>query len=403
MASKPRTGFASAQPTGDRCFGLLFWRVLTCTACNTVIAEINARFCPYCGHAFAQPSINLTRGNIIELELGSIRLGEVIGRGGMGLVRRGELLYADPHVAPGAEAHPVAVKVLNPMLTGSESAERMFLGEAEALSRLAHPNIVHFFGLVRMGSQVAIVMEYVQGRPLSEVITQAASTRANPNHPVVPMLPAWNIFSQLLGALASIHALGIIHRDVKPSNLLLRPDGLLKLTDFGIARLPMRSTGNTGSVAPGTGAYMSPEQVTAASLDARSDLYSAAIVLFEMLSGRTPFESKDCSELHLRMAQLNEAPPAISSRVPNAPAVLDQFFARSLAKDRQHRFSDAIAMGESLRNGLGLPDTSGWAAERRLAEHAILVSRTSTHEPERTLSEAQISDLRTGLMQGYQG
>jgi serine/threonine-protein kinase len=377
--------------------------VLNCSACGAHVEESDAKFCPSCGNSLSRPSILLTKGDRLPIECGTAVLGAVLGSGGMGVVRRAELHYTQRLTARGVTSHPVAVKLLNPMLNGSSSAERMFLGEAEALSRLAHPNIVHFFGLARLGAQLAIVMEFVHGKPLSAMITEAAQSRTSNSVPVIPMFPAWKVFSQLLGALASIHALGIIHRDIKPSNILVRPDGVVKLTDFGIARLPMKSTGNTGNVAPGTGAYMSPEQVTASELDARSDLYAAAIVLFEMLTGRTPFETTERSEMQLRIAQVNEAPAALSSVLANAPAVLDVFFARCLAKDRLHRYETAIEMGEALRTALGLPDTSGWAAERRLAAHAVALSRQGTKSPEPTLSEEVAEELRTGVMAAYQG
>jgi len=295
----------------------------------------------------------------------------------------------------------VAVKILNPMLRGSERLEQLFLSEAEALSRLSHPNIVHFFGLAESSGHVAIIMEFVRGKPLSELIVEAAQSRTLASQPAIPMVPAWNIFSQLLGALAATHAIGIIHRDVKPSNVLVRPDGVIKLTDFGIARLPA-SKRATGNAAPGTGAYMSPEQVSSSAIDTRSDLYAAAIVLFEMLTGRTPFESEERSELQVRLAQLNEAPTSLTRLIANAPPVLDGFFAQMLAKDPNSRLASAILMGEALRTSLGLPDTSGWAAERRLAEKAESISRIGTKSPDPTLSEGEASDLRTDVMAAYQ-
>ena len=377
--------------------------MVTCTACATKVAEPEAVFCPNCGQGLPRATMTLDEGQCLQIDCGTVVLGKVIGQGGMGTVRRAELRYSPKFTARGAASHPVAVKLLNPMLSGSESAERLFLGEAEALSRLAHPNIVHFFGLVRLDGQIAIVMEFVHGKPLSDVIDEAVRLSVGRRLPVIPMVPAWNVFSQLLGALASIHALGIIHRDIKPSNILVRPDGLVKLTDFGIAQLPTRRRGNTGNVAPGTGAYMSPEQVTASPTDARSDLYAAAIVLFEMLTGSTPFESPERSEMQVRIAQVNEIPAALSSMVANTPAVLDVFFARSLAKDPQHRYPTAVAMGEAIRSALGLPDTSGWAAERRLAAHAVAISRQQTKSPEPTLSEGEADELRTGVMAAYRG
>jgi serine/threonine-protein kinase len=147
---------------------------------------------------------------------------------------------------------------------------------------------------------------------------------------------------------------------------------------------------------------MPPEQVTASPLDARSDLYAAAIVLFEMLTGRTPFENSERSEMQVRLAQLSEVPIPLTALLPTAPSVLDVFFARSLAKDPQHRYPSAIAMGEALRAAMGLPDTSGWAAERRLAEHAVAVSRLGTRSPDPTLSEGDALALRTNVMAAYQ-
>src|SRR6185436_2654586 len=155
----------------------------------------------------------------------------------------------------------VAVKVLNPLLRGKERARTMFRREAEALRRLAHPNIVHFFALTADQDHLALVMELVHGEPLSSVLHRAAEARPSPRSPCIPLALAWHTFAQLLGALAAVHALGILHRDVKPANVIVRPDGVVKLTDFGIARIPAEEAAATGGLAPGTGAYMSPEAV----------------------------------------------------------------------------------------------------------------------------------------------
>ena len=374
-------------------------KVVVCAACTAQVVEAPALFCPYCGSRLLASPTRIEEGTRLTLDFGEVTLGKLIGRGGMGIVRRGELNYT--RTTNGQPSHPVAVKILNPMLQGSERVEQLFLGEAEALSRLAHPNIVHFFGRANCAGHLAIVMEFVHGKPLSDVIIEALRARRAPNYPAIPMVPAWSIFSQLLGALAATHALGIIHRDVKPSNVLVRPDGVVKLTDYGIARLPA-SNRATGNASPGTGAYMSPEQVTSSPMDTRSDLYAAAIVLFEMLTGRTPFESPDRSELQVRLAQLNEAPTPLSNWITNAPVVLDQFFARMLSKSPADRYSTAIAMGEALRSLLNLPDTSGWAAERRLADRAVSISRLGTKSPDPTLSEGEASALRTDVMAAYQ-
>jgi serine/threonine-protein kinase len=385
--------------------------VPACRSCHSIVAEHEARFCPACGQPLSagtarpamdeSPPSQLVEGTVLTLGYGQVVLGDIIGEGGMGIVRRGWLKYAANGSRSGTPDHPVAVKLLNPLLRTRERARRLFVSEGVALDRVSHPNIVHFFGMTEYRGQMGLVMEWVEGRPLSEVIRDASKHRDPRGLPCLPMVPTWHYFTQLLGALAAIHALGIVHRDVKPSNLLVRHDGMTKLTDFGIARLPASAARLSGGLAPGTGAYMSPEQVTASAIDARSDLYSAAIVLFEMLTGRTPFEHHSGNELAIRTAQLEDPPPPLSSLVPQAPPVLDLLMARALAKDKMHRFGSAIEFGEALRLSLGLPDSPGWQAQRRLAGAAARLSRAATTEPDRTADDEEALQLRTDVMQAY--
>jgi len=316
----------------------------------------------------------------------------------MGIVFRGWLYYDPQGPNAGTPPHPVALKALHPMLKGRQRARKLFLSEATALARLSHPNIVHFFALTQAQGQLAIAMEIVEGQPLSDVIDRHAHQQ-----PCLPFVRAWHYFSQLLGALAAIHAMGIIHRDVKPSNVIVRHDGVIKLTDFGIARVPADEVRDTGGMAPGTGAYMAPEQVLGHDLDPRADLYSAAIVLYEMLCGLTPFDAPDRNEIMVRTAQVEEAPAPITRRIPDAPPVLDVLMARALAKDRLHRFGSAIEMGDAFRVALGLPDTAGWQAQQALADSAQAISQYGIQraadagavEPERA------EKLRTDVMAAY--
>src|SRR5262245_26918176 len=189
----------------------------------------------------------------------------------MGVVHR-VWTYSNP-AGPraGTPDHPVAIKVLHPLLKSRDRARRLFLGEANALGRLSHPNIVHFFALAQPDGQMALVLELVEGEALNVTIERHVAAAQPGGLPCMPFMRAWHYFSQLLGALAAIHALGIIHRDVKPSNVLVRTDGVAKLTDFGIARLPAEEARNTGGMAPGTGAYMAPEQVLGKDPDPRTD------------------------------------------------------------------------------------------------------------------------------------
>jgi serine/threonine protein kinase len=336
-----------------------------------LVAE--ARFCPQCGLAVPKPHERVGPGSEVDLgDLGKCVLGHVIGEGGMGVVYRGWLYYNPAGRFAQVPAHPVALKVLHPLIRGRPRAERLFRHEAEVLAKLSHPNIVHYLGLFEQSSELCIVMELVQGESLAELL-QRVSVPGGPL-PRLSFAQAWHYLAQLLGALESLHALGIVHRDVKPANVLIRQDDIVKLTDFGIARLPAELAKHSGGLAPGTGAYMAPEQVMGQPLDPRADLYASAIVLFEMLTGVTPFDSPDRTELAVRAAQLDEAPPAISSLVRGAPAELDLVLARALAKHRDLRYGSARELGDAVRSALRIPDSPGWRAQGELSKVAKTLS-----------------------------
>jgi serine/threonine-protein kinase len=177
----------------------------------------------------------------------------------------------------------------------------MFRREAEALRRLAHPNIVHFFALTEDQGHLALVMELVHGEPLSSILARAVAVRPSPSAPVVPFALAWHYFAQLLGALAAVHELGILHRDVKPANVIARADGVVKLTDFGIARIPAEDAGATGGLAPGNGrVHVARSRARRGSRIRAPICMPAAIVLYELLTGVTPFDRPERSELMVR-------------------------------------------------------------------------------------------------------
>jgi serine/threonine-protein kinase len=341
-----------------------------------------ARFCPQCGLAVPKPRQRIGPGSEVELgDLGKCVVGHTIGEGGMGVVYRGWLYYNPAGRFASTPPHPLALKVLHPLIRGRPRAERLFRHEAEVLAKLSHPNIVHYFGLFEHDGELCIAMELVQGESLAELMQ-----RANTHGGALPRLPytqAWHYLAQLLGALASLHALGVVHRDVKSANVLIRTDDIAKLTDFGIARLPAELAKQSGGMAPGTGAYMAPEQVMGLPIDPRADLYAAAIVMFEMLTGVTPFDSADRTELAVRAAQLDEAAPPITRVVPGAPPALDVVFARALAKHRDLRYDSARALGDAFRTALGLPESAGWKAQADLSRVAKTLS----------MAMPQVSDL----------
>jgi eukaryotic-like serine/threonine-protein kinase len=345
--------------------------VAVCVGCQSILVP-EARFCPQCGLAVPKVRQRIGPGSEVTLgDLGKCVLGHSIGEGGMGIVYRGWLYYNPAGRFGSSPPHPIALKVLHPLIRGKPRAERLFRHEAEVLGKLSHPNIVHYFGLFEHDSELCIAMELVQGESLAELVDRAG-TRAS--LPRLPYSQAWHYLAQLLGALESLHALGIIHRDVKSANVLIRTDDIVKLTDFGISRLPAEVARQSGGTAPGTGAYMAPEQVMGQPLDARADLYAAAIVMFEMLTGLTPFDAPNRDEMMVRTAQLDDPPPPISKVVPGAPAALDLVFARALAKHRDLRYGTARELGDAFRVALGLPDSAGWKAQQELSKVARTLS-----------------------------
>jgi serine/threonine protein kinase len=372
-----------------------------CEACRSIVVE-QATFCPHCGRRLPEIATagSIAEGTVLSVEnWAHVVLGKKIGEGGMGIVYRGQLDYRVDGPRAGQPGHPVAVKALHPLLQGRPKARQLFIAEANALSMLAHPNIVMLHGLAEHFGQQALVMELVLGRPLDTLLEERVAKRQRDGEPCVPLQEAWHYFTQLLGALASVHALSMVHRDIKPSNLLLRPDRLIKLTDFGIARLPADAVSTTGGMAPGTGAYMAPEQVLARDLDGRADLYSAAIVLYELLTGRTPFEEPGRNEIQLRAAQVEAVPPPVTRWLKGAPPVLDVLMARALAKNPDLRYPSATRLAEVFADALSLPLGAGWLAQKRLADNAEAISRSG--QGDGGVPQPQAEALRTAVMQGF--
>jgi serine/threonine-protein kinase len=379
--------------------------VAVCPACKSDVVD-EARFCPFCGGPIARAALTsrISIGPGAELDLedwGRAVLGHTIGEGGMGVVYRGWLYYNPAGRFANTPPHPIAVKLLHPLLQGKARARKLFMREATALARLSHPNIVHFFGLSDFDGQLAIVMELVHGESLSELIARVRAESRRGPLPALSLAQAWHYFAQLLGALAAIHGFGILHRDIKSANVLVRGDGVIKVTDFGIAQVPVEDARNTGGVAPGTGAYMSPEQVLNQPLDPRADLYSAAIVLYEMLTGVTPFDAPDRNELMVRAAQIEQQPAPLSSILKQSPPVLDMLMARALAKDPAQRFRSAVELGETFRSALGLPETPGWSLQQELAKVAKTMSQLQLAVPMAPALGQQAARMGTELMAAF--
>lgn len=371
-----------------------------CIRCNLSLPE-GAAVCPRCRtlQPSRLPARTLTAGTQIDRGYGKIVVDARIGSGAMGTVYRAWLFW-EPTGPRGSEKPvPLALKQLKPQASIQPELRAFFQNEAEALKMLAHPNVVRFHELFSWsptlqgavaphgpmhlvpGDAPVLAMEFVDGDTLEDVIARNVSRAqlAGRGASIVPGLQhhrAWSYIQQLLGALAAAHALGIVHRDVKPANIMIRRDGIVKLTDFGIAHLMNPNIGvhapGPQELAPGTGAYMSPEQVLGRPLDGRSDLYSTGIVLYEALAGRPPFLPSEKSEFALRMDQVESTPPNIRQFIPQAPPLLEHLFMRALAKDPNARFHNAIEMGDAFRSAFGLPSSPGWQAQIDIANEVKL-------------------------------
>jgi serine/threonine protein kinase len=263
-------------------------------------------------------------------QIGKYRIDRVLGTGAMGVV----YLAFDPHLE-----RQVALKtVRRELLAGEDSGGDMLLrfrNEARAAGRLAHPNIVTVHDFGEDDSTAYIVMEYVAGHGLDTLL---APGRA------LPLSDAFHWLAQLLAALAYAHESGVVHRDIKPANLLVTAGGLLKVADFGVARIGSAAT-SFGWVI-GTPSYMSPEQFEGESVDARADLFSAGVVLYRMLTGRQPFTGSPAT---IRQQIMKDTPRRPSEIVPALPPGLDAMIARALARRPEDRYGSAAEWLASLR------------------------------------------------------
>ncbi|MGK4218889.1 Stk1 family PASTA domain-containing Ser/Thr kinase [Kocuria marina] len=275
-------------------------------------------------------------------------VGEVIGRGGMATVHVGQDVRL---------GRRVAIKILRPELAADETFHERFQREAHAVASLNHHSIVAIYDTGEIRPQGPdgvlrpyIVMEYVPGRTLRELMHGPGVT---PEQAIEYMLG-------IMDALSFSHRAGIVHRDIKPANVKVTPDGSVKVMDFGIARAveDTQAALTQSQAVLGTAQYLSPEQARGAAVDPRSDLYSAACVLFEMLTGRAPFVGE--SSVAIAAQHVRDAPPAPSALNPQLPPAVDRFMERALAKDPRDRFADAGQMRRALRElGGQLPGNLG--------------------------------------------
>lgn len=259
---------------------------------------------------------------------GRYRLDHKLARGGMATVWVAE----DPLLS-----RNVAVKLLHPELAIDEGLRARFRNEAIAAARLTHPGIVATYDTGDDDGVAYIVMELVDGFNLRHILDRNGRLAVG---------DAVSIGSQVAEALDHAHRHGLVHRDVKPANVLVQPDGRVKVTDFGIAK----ATGTddltrTGTVI-GTARYLAPEQVNGEPVDARADVYALGLVLYEMLTGRPPFGGD--TDVATAVARLTSTPDPIRSIRPEVPRPVEDVVARSLARDPEYRYASARDLRDAL-------------------------------------------------------
>lgn len=256
-----------------------------------------------------------------------------VGRGAMGTV------YEAVDLADGDK---VAIKVLRHTLQANPVARQRFQREVEAASRVDHPAIIRIRNWGEDPDRLYIVMDYVDGQPLSKLLSPIAQ---------YPLATTVYIVHQVASGLARVHRAGLVHRDIKPDNIMVLKDMEVKLSDFGVVKLPDSSLTQAGEIW-GTLQYMSPEQVQGRlDIDGKSDMFSLGIVLFEMLTGKMPFDGSGLGASLVKRIIENPA-PRVSSFKPEIPEAFDVVVARALAKNPAHRFADCEEFAQALKNAL---------------------------------------------------
>ncbi|MEV5890934.1 Stk1 family PASTA domain-containing Ser/Thr kinase [Nonomuraea fuscirosea] len=255
---------------------------------------------------------------------GRYRIESRIARGGMATVYLALDIRLD---------RTVALKVMHRSLAEDPAFVRRFIGEAKSVASLSHPNVVHVFDQGTDNDVVYLSMEYVPGRTLRDILRERGR---------LPAREALELLIPVLAALGAAHQAGLVHRDVKPENVLLTDDGRVKVVDFGLARAIEATNQTRTGVMIGTIGYMAPEQVTTGAADVRSDVYAAGIMLFELVTGQQPYDGE--TPMSVAYRHVHDTVPAPSSVTPEVPPLVDTLVAHATAREPQDRPADATAM-----------------------------------------------------------
>jgi serine/threonine-protein kinase len=294
--------------------------------------------------------IDALRPRLIAALGKELQLGELLGAGGFGAVFRAH----DPFLQ-----RDVAIKVLDPSLALTADLEEQFLREARTIAGTEHPHIVPLYAAESREGLLYLVMRLLPGQALSDRLKDGKLAPSD----------AAQLALETARALAAAHAHGVVHRDIKPDNILLDASGHAIVTDFGISRVTARPAGEVAGMTMGTPRYMSPEQAMGEEVDGRSDVYSLGVVLFEMLTGRLPFEGRNPTELIAK--HISAPPPRVSELEPQTPAALVALVDRMLAKSPSSR-PDSVELVKLLTDA-NTPDkllSPGTVSRRRWRKRA---------------------------------
>ncbi len=297
--------------------------------------------------------------------IGNYKIEDKLGEGGMGAVYRGVDTMLD---------REVAIKALKPELASQTSVVERFRTEAVTLAKLNHPNVATLYTMFRQGEELYMVLEFVRGETLDHILQRRG---------VLPAEEAIPVFCQVLDGIDHAHELGIVHRDIKPANMMLTEKGTLKVLDFGIARLLGSARMTRAGNIIGTLEYMAPEQVRGLETDGRSDIYALGMMLYEVLTGKLPFDTEN--EFELMKAQTEMVPPSPRSVNPAIPEDVEAAIMKAIEKDPDKRFQTAGDFREVLMD-------AGFAASGTM--HGI----TGTHKKAPTRpsgSTPSLNDLVT--------